>query len=114
MDVANTKFVNIKKLLNEVEKADKSNKKGNNVNYDDVDEFMSSKLNEIFSFVNAKKKDYTNNILIVLDDIDILAKSYSAVKFSNQLRLLASFYSLIDKAMTFPNVAIIASAKSPS
>lgn len=113
MDVPNTKFVNVKRLVNAVTKAEKSNKKGGDVN-DDIDDFINSKLNEIFSFVNAKKKDYTKNILIVLDDIDSLARSYSTVKFSNQRRLLASFYTLIDKALEFPNVAIVASAKSPS
>lgn len=116
MDIPNTKFVNVKKLVTSIVKDGNNNAKKSNstVNYDVLDEFILSKLNEIFDFVNSKQKERSKDHLIILDDIDSLAKSYSTVKFSNQRRLLARFYVLIDKALEMPNVAIIASAKSPS
>ena len=71
---------------------------------DDVDK----KLKEIFGkFPEGKEK-----CAIFIDNIQHIAKKFTSLKFSNERRRMARFFSLLDKAMANPGIAIIASAIS--
>lgn len=113
MQSSHVKFVNIKKLMAECTTKSNKGKRNQNIDYDDIDNMIFSKFKEIFDLPKPKKSNQTD-YLILLDDLDCFAKNSTQIRFSNQRRLLACFYSLLDKALLTPNVAIVATAKSPS
>ena len=81
---------------------------------------LVKKLNEVFDFnfnddeSDDEEEDPNGTKLLIFDNIDLLVKNLSSVKFAPQRRIIALFYSLLDNAMKNNNIAVIASAKSPA
>lgn len=86
-----TQYVDVKRLVNLDYKA------------------IIEKLKKVFDFPMSKEAS-----LIILDDIHYLAYNFSNARFCKQKRLLAQFYTLLDKAFELPGVCLVASAPSPS
>ncbi|OHT12251.1 hypothetical protein TRFO_18058 [Tritrichomonas foetus] len=108
-----TKFVNTPKLMKYLQQSNNASSSSNNSNKlgkqsKTSNNKLFSKLQEIFHLDDQEK------CLIVFDDIDSLVKNFSSVRFAQQRRLIAQFYSLLDNSMKKDNISIIASARSPS